>query len=216
MDEFINNAIVNNDYIFDEADKDGQTLKNTMSNSFHQDKNTEELIFLYIEEWDAFFKYNNKFLYYDIGLNKWHNVCYEVLNNDNKDNCKLVKLIKNSSTNIEFILHPFFTEEEKREINLNPEYLADMSNAKIIFECVYDDCINVEWKDGFRLCINTNINGSNTYMIKKDKHFVSGFIDKQFNFQLGDCETIVYMLNNGEIMVHNCGDVNSIVIIRFI
>ena len=136
----------------------------------------------------------------------------EVVNYNNKYKSELIKVMKHSSKNIEFVLYPFFSEDDD-VFNLKPEYIVDMTNStEIVLKNNLDNCI-VDWKDGIQLYINNN---NNTYIIKKDGNFISGFSDKDTHFQLGDCCTAAYKLNNGELMIYNYGDVSSAVIIRFL
>lgn len=218
METFINNVFMDSILNADEQ----TIIKNTMYQSFYRnknidtdtDKNIEKLEFISIKDQTGIFKYKNKFLYYNIedDTEEWYTMYYEVLNNDNKYTSNLVKIINNSDKNIEYVLYPFFTEEESNEFVLNPECIVDITNSKqIICEHCIDDCIVIDWKDDIQLFINIS---DNTYIVKKDGNFMSGFNDTPGNFQLGDYGTIAYILNNGDIMIYNYGDVTSAVIIR--
>jgi len=156
------------------------------------------------------FKCNDDFLCYNIDDEKWFSIYYEKLNRNNKTS-KLVKLIENSSENIEFILHPFFTNEDHDIFNLLPEYIVDIKHSEDLYIQNKPNKMIVHWKDGLKLHINRN---ENTYIIKKDDNFVSGFVDNETHFQIGDCCTRAELLNNGDLMIYNSGDVCSLVIVK--
>lgn len=218
MDDFLDKAMQLY-YIFNEEDK--ETIKNNFINSFFTDKNIKNLVFLHIE--DGFnscgiFRYNDEILYYDIDCEMWYSIYYEILNYNNKDTCELVKLMKKSSKNIEYILHPFFTKNNFNPFNLNPEYIVDISNSKeLVCKETIDDCgyskIVIDWKDGLQIHIDSS---NNTYIVKKDGKFISGFVDDSTHFQLGDSYTTATLLNNSDIIIYNYGDVSSAVIIKIV
>lgn len=208
MDEFINYALNNNIFhdIFDEDQL--KTNINNMYNYFYMNKNIKDLVFVYIEDECIIFKYKDNILYYNLFDEKWNTMYYEIVNYNNKNKSELVELMINSSPNIVFTLHPFFTEKDKEVYFLNIDYIVDMTNSKIVFQDKVNNVV-IDWIDGIKLYINNN-----TYILKKYDNFIAGFTDKETHFQLGDCCTIVYILNNGSLMIYNCGDVTSVVIIN--
>lgn len=52
------------------------------------------------------------------------------------------------------------------------------------------------------------------YYIIKDNTIISGFLDPDTHFQQGDSYTICYLTSDNNLVVRNCGDVSSIVIIK--
>ena len=48
----------------------------------------------------------------------------------------------------------------------------------------------------------------------EDNQFLSGFVDPDTDFQLGDGDTFGYMYDS-DLVIQNCGDVSSVVIIKF-
>lgn len=217
MDQFLSAATDSNVF----GDEEKENIKNTFLAEFYKNKNMEDLVFLGTTgEFNSIgvFKYADEFLCYDIEQEKWYSLYYETLNYNNKNDCNLVKLIKKSSKNIEFILHPFLDKDESDNLILEPNHIVDMNgSSELIVEKTIDDCCNsnavIGWKDGLAIHINS---GDNTYIVKKDNKFVAGFIDEEANFQLGDNYTNAYMLNNGDIMIYNYGDVCSAVIIKVV
>ena len=61
------------------------------------------------------------------------------------------------------------------------------------------------------------MHGTNVvYVVAKDNKILSGFYDDATTFQTGDCSTNFYTYGDNEIVVQNCGDVSSVVGLRFI
>jgi hypothetical protein len=149
-------------------------------------------------------------MFYDVEESIWGTNLHEVLNTTTNSNSIYAKLMENSSTNIEYILYPFENDTDLI-IAIRAENLTDMAGAIEIQDDEIDETRVYVLENGYKLYIDEG-----SYIIKKDDHFVSGFIDDNCNFQLGDCMTQAYILNTGNIIVYNCGDVPSAVIIRFI
>jgi hypothetical protein len=208
MDEFIDKAILFEFVSLNEK----ETLEHNFINTFYQNKDIKCLQFINIDDGPTgtgIFKYKNDILCYDIDYNIWSTMYYEILNTNTKDKCKLVKLLPHSIDNIEYTLHPFQTTDDEI-YNLNTEYL--INSEEIIIKEFYREEFVVDWKDGYKLYVNMD----NTYIIKKDDMFISGFKDKDCHFQIGDSSTTVSVLKNGDLIIYNNGDVCSCVIIRTI
>lgn len=171
--------------------------------NYNKNINIDNLIFIELDDVIAIFTYNDYFMFYDVDDDTWGTILHEVLNTTTKSNYAI--LMENSSTNIEYILYPF------ENVSICDENLTDMAGAIEIhnFEPLGYLYSVYSLHNGYTLYID------GSYIIKKDDQFVSGFIDERCNFQLGDCMTQVYILNNGNILVYNYGDVPNAVIIRF-
>lgn len=52
------------------------------------------------------------------------------------------------------------------------------------------------------------------YYITKNNKIISGFNDPSTHFQMGDGHTICYLAENGDLIIENCGDVSSVVIVK--
>lgn len=178
--------------------------------NYNKNINIDDLIFITLDYGKAIFTYNNNFMFYDVEESIWGTNLHEVLNTTTNSNSIYAKLMENSSTNIEYILYPFENDTDLI-IAIRAENLTDMAGAIEIQDDEIDETRVYVLENGYKLYIDEG-----SYIIKKDDHFVSGFIDDNCNFQLGDCMTQAYILNNGNIIVYNCGDVPSAVIIRFI
>jgi hypothetical protein len=175
--------------------------------NYKKNININDLIFIILDDVKAIFRYNNHFMFYDIEDDIWGTILHEVLNTTT--NSKYAELIENSSTIIEYILYPFESDNDLI-ITICAENLTDMDGAILIQPAEFETYGYVyDLQNGYKLYIN------GSYIIKKDDQFVSGFIDEKCNFQLGDCRTQTYILNNGNILVYNHGDVKSAIIIRF-
>lgn len=180
--------------------------------SYSKNTNINDLKLITLDDVTALFTYNNHFIFYNIESDIWGTILHEVLNTNT--NSQYAKLIDNSDANVEYILYPFENDTDLI-VSVCPEYLTDMSGS-IELECTEMSlCENMYiLENGYKLYISNTDDGW-TYIIKKEDTFVSGFIDYECNFQLGDCITQTYMLKNGNIIVYNYGDVPSAVIIRF-
>lgn len=184
-----------------------QNIRDSFIN-YNKNINIDDLIFITLGYGKAIFTYNNNFMFYDVEESIWGTILHEVLNTTTNSN--YAKMMENSSTNIEYILYPFENDTDLI-IAIRAENLTDMAGAIEIQHDEIDETRVYVLENGYKLYIDEG-----SYIIKKDDHFVSGFIDDNCNFQLGDCMTQAYILNNGNIIVYNCGDVPSAVIIRFI
>ena len=121
-----------------------------------------------------------------------------------------IKLLPNSSPNIEYELYPL---ADGQHISLNDLFPGDK------FEEIKFDSSNSElpipWTNELTLVIN-NPNNNEHYTILSNGNFLSGFIDICSRFQLGDYLTIVYTNKNKDLIICNYGDVASIVVVKHV
>jgi len=154
---------------------------------------------------------------------------WDIVNKIEFDGSNLM-LMDNSSKYIKYDFYPF---EQGNELPLSGlgmpkkslteiEITCDLYDIKKKFEnqsefFESDDDIfisdtEISWKDDIHVHIG-DINLSIVYIVAKDNKIISGFYDKQTTFQLGDCITRCY-LHNDNLVIQNCGDVSSVVIIK--
>jgi hypothetical protein len=184
--------------------------------NYKRDINVDDLKFIYIENGHdkiGFFKYNDEYLFCNVDSEFCGTIFHEVLNINTNKNCKYAKLLSDSNPNIEFILHPFITDAG-HDIFIDIEYLVDMNGA---IELTYKELSYTQYvfecNNNIKLLIDYDLD-SRSYVILKHDKVVAGFVDDDAYFQLGDSITQAYLLNNGDIIVCNYGDVQSVVIIR--
>ncbi len=131
------------------------------------------------------------------------------------------KLSDNSNKNIRYELYPF---EQTREIPLNGLDMHDLKQLEfenIDYEVkIVDERIEIisdkdtyrtakcEWKDGFMLWII-----GSTYVITKNNQIISMFTDEPTTYQIGDGETKCFLYKDCHLVIENCGDVSSVVVV---
>lgn len=117
------------------------------------------------------------------------------------------KLLDNSCDDISYELYPFEQCEE-----IISEVLIGKQKLKFLGKADDCDMSRIKIKNDMFLEIH---NVGDVYKIVKNNKVISGFIDTDTNFQLGDGNTSVYEMKNGNILIENNGDVSSTVIIKF-
>ena len=144
---------------------------------------------------------------------EWFNVPYINLSNEHPSNEEhFIKLLNKSSDNICYDLYPF---EQCGEVPLEALGI-NVQNLKVIDEGSVPKCLkdyevemSFEYGDGFTISI-----AESNYYISKNNEIISGFSDPETHFQLGDGCTNCYLADTGELIIENCGDVSSTVIVK--
>lgn len=217
MEEFFEKLFQITEYE-DDQDEQIELFKSTFNecNDLSNYK-IKDLQFLCIEEDEegALFKFSNSdtiFRYYMFDP-MWNAMCekYELIVG-RVSTLEGVKLLENSSRDIEYVLYPF---EQGNELPLNylvindGEYLDDSSLKQIY----YNGCElhhEIKWTDELTLVLDHD----EPYKILSNGKFLSGFSDDPTHFQLGDGCTIVYTDKHSNLIVCQHGDVSSVVIIK--
>ena len=146
----------------------------------------------------------------------WFEVAVLHLSVESSDNDFGIKLIEDSDKKISYELYPF---DQGDEISLESILRIKESELKKVKskkckspKCLGDDIaeLKYEWTDSMFLYI-CNEGG---YYVVKDNKIISGFLDPETHFQLGDGSTTCYLTDNNDLVVENCGDVSSVVIIK--
>ena len=151
-----------------------------------------------------------------IGLKKdvWFEVPVIHLSTESPDNNFGIKLIDDCDNTISYELYPF---EQSNEISLETiikknelQKVNPTTAYKSFNKCLDTIDIKYEWINDMFLYI-----GEEGYYIVKNHKIISAFLDPETHFQSGDFDTICYLTNDGNLVIHNCGDVSSIVIIKY-
>lgn len=123
-----------------------------------------------------------------------------------------VKLLENSSHDIEYVLYPF-----DQDFNLQMSYLMptlgtflDKSSLKEIYNNGSKLHHKIKWTDELTVVLDHD----EPYKVLLNGKFLSGFSDDPTHFQLGDCCTIAYTDKNDNLIICQHGDVSSVVIIK--
>ncbi len=153
-------------------------------------------------------------------------------------------LLGNSCDGISYKLYPFKQGDEKAlsELGINdsiteiyskyetwPPNVINFDNHDDFFgqDEKFQCNAKYEWIDGMILYIGSRIDSDSfmignfmfaanvVYLVGKDYEIISGFFDKSSHYQMGDCDTYAYLWDN-EIVIQNCGDVSSVVIVSSI
>lgn len=113
------------------------------------------------------------------------------------------------SEHIAFELYPFLQGQELtlKELGLDEENYVTVNNLE-------EEGV-IGWTHNLSLKIEHNKDDVLEYQILKNGELFSGFCDPSSSFQLGDGSSVVYIYEN-RIIVENCGDVSSVVVIKYI
>ena len=129
-------------------------------------------------------------------------------------------LLENSSPYIDYELYTVEQGQEKHLADYIPtdEDLVDthvFHSKSVIVKDNYHINVDIEvkWDDDYRLVIFHPGEGLCYALMYKDATIISGFHDKNFSFQEGDCRTYAYK-NDNKLVIFNDGDVSSLVIIK--
>lgn len=180
------------------------------------EKNLKDLEFLEIVDGDsALFKFHDSCNVYK------YCICdptWSVLYNRNrlmvgvKSPLEGVRLLKKSSKNIEYILYPFEQADEYdlKYLSLDGKKFIDLTKLSEVCNCHSEQNCTIKWSNELTLEIDGT---SSTYTVLLNGEFLSGFSDEESYFQSGDNCTKSYLYKNN-LIVHQCGDVSSVVIIK--
>jgi hypothetical protein len=178
-------------------------LKNSNEDviSLFSHKKNKNMIFCYNHE-DCFWHIIDKVL---LSPNSKIVICKD---NENDDEDGIVpKLVKNSCNEIEYELYPMEqgSEIEFNYIDMDEDDLEELDSSG-------DMAMKIKIND--ELMLKIDYDHEMSYKIYKNKKRVSGFTDEPTTYQLGDGGTTVYLYKKKDLIVHNYGDVSSIVIIK--
>lgn len=136
-----------------------------------------------------------------------------------------VRFLKDSNDDNHYhIGYEFYPTDQGSEIpakclfsKLTPAHVAHVAHESDELNQNFEIERMWEWDDKL-VCIGcTRLNISHiVYLVlnKENDKIISGFIDPNSYFQLGDSETYAWVNEYGEFVVENCGDASSIVVIK--
>jgi hypothetical protein len=124
-----------------------------------------------------------------------------------------VELLPNSSSKIEYVLYPY-----EQGCDLPMSYLIptigsflDETSLKNVYESDSKLHHVIKWTDELTLILDFD----KPYKVVLNGEFLSGFVDEETHFQLGDGGTLAYIDKDKNLIVCQCGDVSSVVIIKY-
>jgi len=145
---------------------------------------------------DSCFWYTvNKMIVSSKGIYKIGNMDYDV-----------PELIPGSSDRISYEVYPF---EQGDELTLSELGLNECSLPEPNY---FEEDEDVNWSNDLTLRVGENDKGI-TYSIYDGDKFISGLCDPSYSLQLGDAFSASYRYGN-DLVIRNCGDVSSVVIIK--
>ena len=78
----------------------------------------------------------------------------------------------------------------------------------------YDDNLVIKWNDEVYVKVGQDESDNLSYRVYAYDKLNCGFVDITYSYQLGDGETNIYR-NENTMIIENCGDVSSVVVIHF-
>ena len=120
--------------------------------------------------------------------------------------CSVPELMPGSTDRITYEIYPFEQGDalELSELGLKEQSLGEPN--------YFEEDEEVNWIDGLTLRVGENDKGI-TYTIYDGDQFISGLCDSSYSLQLGDAWSASYRYGT-DLVIRNCGDVSSTVIIR--
>ena len=110
-----------------------------------------------------------------------------------------------------FELYPFeqtfFTLDE---LGFNEDYLLRITSSSP----EYDENLVIKWNDQVYVKVGKDESNNLSYCVYANDKLNCGFVDITYSYQLGDGDTNIYR-NENTMIIENCGDVSSVVVIHF-